>query len=93
MAGELHFHAFGQEPFASALTAPSEDGAAAFGAHPGAETVLLFPGPFRSLQGAFHGKNGLARNGSAYSRRGGKFVNVPRGSGGLPPARLELEIP
>jgi hypothetical protein len=45
----MHFGAFREEPFAPALTPAREGGAAAFGAHAGAETVLLFPRPFRSL--------------------------------------------
>jgi hypothetical protein len=49
MAREMHFRALGQETFTSALTAASEGGAAALGAHAGAETVLLFPGSLRSL--------------------------------------------
>lgn len=49
MPCEMHFGAFREEPFAPALTPAREGGAAAFGAHAGAETVLLFPRPFRSL--------------------------------------------
>jgi hypothetical protein len=46
---EVHFHAFREKAFAAALTASGESRATTFGAHPGAETMLLFPGPFRSL--------------------------------------------
>ena len=46
---EMHLDTFGQKTFATALTTPGESGAATFGAHARAETVLLFPRPFRSL--------------------------------------------
>lgn len=49
MPREMYFHAFGQETFATTLTAPGESGASTFGAHPCAETVLLFPGSFGPL--------------------------------------------
>jgi len=50
----MNFHAFRQQPFPSTLAPARESGAAAFRAHAGAKTVLVFPGPFRALQGAFH---------------------------------------
>jgi len=46
---EVHFGALREEALATALTAASEAGATGFGAHAGAETVLLFPGSLRSL--------------------------------------------
>jgi hypothetical protein len=46
---ERHFHALGKKAFAAALAAPGERRTATFGAHPGAETMLLFSGPLRSL--------------------------------------------
>jgi hypothetical protein len=45
----MHFRPLGQETFATTLTTPGEGRAATFGAHARAETVLLFPGSFRSL--------------------------------------------
>jgi hypothetical protein len=45
----MHFHAFGQETFATTLTASREGGASTFGAHARAETVLLFPGSLGPL--------------------------------------------
>jgi hypothetical protein len=45
----MNFRALGQETFAAALATPGESGASAFGAHARAETMLLFPGSFRSL--------------------------------------------
>jgi hypothetical protein len=45
----MHLDSLRQETFAAALTAPGESRASAFGAHARAETVLLFPGPLRSL--------------------------------------------
>jgi len=49
MPREMHFHAFGQEAFATALTTPGESGTAPFGAHAGTKTMLLFPGSLGSL--------------------------------------------
>ncbi len=46
---EMHFRALREETLAAALTAPRECGATALGAHARAETVLLLPGPLRSL--------------------------------------------
>ena len=46
---EMHFDSLGQETLTAALTASGECGAAAFGAHARAETVLLFPGSLGSL--------------------------------------------
>src|ERR1700719_4064147 len=51
----MKFHALPQQPFSATLTPARESGAAALRAHAGAKTVLVFPGPFRTLQGAFHG--------------------------------------
>jgi hypothetical protein len=45
----MHFRPLGQETLAAALAAPGESRAATFGAHAGAETVLLLPGSLRSL--------------------------------------------
>jgi hypothetical protein len=45
----MHLDSLGQETFAAALTAPGQSRAATFGAHARAETMLLFPGPLRSL--------------------------------------------
>jgi hypothetical protein len=45
----MHFRAFRQETFTTALTATGEGGATALGAHASTETVLLFPGSLRSL--------------------------------------------
>jgi hypothetical protein len=55
----MNFHAFGQQPLAATLTPARESGAAAFRAHPGAKTVLVFAGPLRALECAFHLKEGL----------------------------------
>jgi hypothetical protein len=49
MPGEMHFHALGQKAFAASLTTAGKGGAASFGAHAGAETMLLFPGSLGSL--------------------------------------------
>ena len=54
MPREFHFDPLGQQTLATTLTASRKGGASAFRAHAGAKTMLLFPGPFRSLQGAFH---------------------------------------
>jgi hypothetical protein len=45
----MHFHALGQEAFATTLTTPGESGAAPFGAHAGAKTMLPFPSSLGSL--------------------------------------------
>jgi Na+/serine symporter len=55
MAGVMNFHTLRQQPFPATLAPARESGAAAFRAHAGAETVLVFPGPFRALECAFHG--------------------------------------
>ena len=49
VAGVMDVCALRQETFAAALTTPSETGATAFGAHPRAKSVLIFPGAFRAL--------------------------------------------
>ena len=54
MPREFHFDPLGQQTLATTLTASRKGGASAFRAHAGAKTMLLFPCPFRSLQGAFH---------------------------------------
>jgi len=46
VAGEMNFHALGQQPFTAALTASSQGGASAFRLHAGAKTVLPFAGTF-----------------------------------------------
>ena len=46
--------AFRQETFTSSLAAACERGPTSLGAHPGAEAMLAFPGPFRGLVSAFH---------------------------------------
>jgi len=77
VALERHFHAFGQQTFAAALTPPGESSASTFGAHSRTEAVLLFAGPLRGLVGAFHIKNPEAEGEkSRYLRRTGRFVNV-----------------
>jgi hypothetical protein len=45
----MHFHTLGQETLTATLTTTGKCGAATFGAHARAETVLLFPGSFGSL--------------------------------------------
>lgn len=49
MPRKMHFDAFGQEAFATALTASGEGRTTAFGAHAGTETMLLFPGSLGAL--------------------------------------------
>jgi hypothetical protein len=61
--------AFRQKSFAPTLTPPRKRGAAAFGFHARAKSVLPFACPFRSLQGAFH------------NRRGGRAPTVKEASG------------
>jgi len=50
----MNFHALRQQPFPTALAPPRERCPAAFRAHPGAKTMLVFAGPFRALECAFH---------------------------------------
>jgi hypothetical protein len=58
----MNFHAFRQQSLPAALAPARESGAAAFRAHAGAKTVLVFPGPFRALECSFHGvKSGYVR--------------------------------
>lgn len=45
----MHFDTLGQEPLTATLTTTGECGAATFGAHARAETVLLLPGSLGSL--------------------------------------------
>jgi hypothetical protein len=45
----MHFHTFGQETLTTTLATAGKCGAATFGAHARAETVLLFPGSLGSL--------------------------------------------
>jgi hypothetical protein len=45
----MNLRALREETFAATLTTARESGPAALGAHARAETVLLFPGPLRSL--------------------------------------------
>ncbi len=52
--GVMNFDALREQPFPATLTATRESSATALGAHPGTETVLMFPCPFRGLVGAFH---------------------------------------
>jgi len=52
--GVVALCAFRQKTFTSSLAASGESGAAAFGTHTGAESVLAFARPFRGLIGAFH---------------------------------------
>jgi hypothetical protein len=59
----MNFHALRQQPFPATLAPAREGGASGFRAHTGAKTVLVFPGPFRALQGAFHGvKSGYVKS-------------------------------
>ena len=46
--------ALGEEAFTATLAAARESGAAGFGAHTGAEPVLVLPGAFGALERAFH---------------------------------------
>jgi len=45
----MHFHPFWEQTFATALPAPRERGATAFGPHASAKPMLLFTGSLRSL--------------------------------------------
>jgi hypothetical protein len=54
MAREMDFHTLRQQPFPTALPTPGEGGPPAFRAHPGAKSMLLFSGPLRALECAFH---------------------------------------
>jgi hypothetical protein len=47
-------HAFGQQSFAPALTAPGKRRASTFRPHPRTKTVLTFASSFGSLKSAFH---------------------------------------
>jgi len=74
MPGVMNFDAFRQEPLPTPLAPTRESGAAAFRAHPGAETVLVFPGPFRALECTFHGvKSGYVRGVSPSVNRSPQF--------------------
>jgi hypothetical protein len=46
--------ALGQQALATTLTPSRKSRASAFCAHASAKAMLLFAGPFRSLQSAFH---------------------------------------
>jgi hypothetical protein len=59
----MDFHAFRQQPFPAALPTPGKGRPSAFRAHARTKTMLIFPGPFRALQGAFHGvKSGYVKS-------------------------------
>jgi hypothetical protein len=45
----MDFHALRQQTLTAALATPRKGCATAFGAHPRAKAVLLFPGAFRAL--------------------------------------------
>jgi hypothetical protein len=63
VARVMNFHAFRQQPLAATLAPARESGAAAFRAHTGAKTVLVFPRPLRALECSFHGvKSGYVRS-------------------------------
>jgi hypothetical protein len=62
MAGVMNFHALRQQTLATPLAPARKSGASAFRAHPGAKTVLVFPGPLRALECSFHDvKSGYVR--------------------------------
>jgi hypothetical protein len=50
----MPFRTLRQEAFTTPLTPPGERCTSSFGLHPGAETVLAFPGSLGWLEGAFH---------------------------------------
>jgi hypothetical protein len=54
MTGVVDFHAFRQQPFASALATAGKTSASAFGAHARAKTVLILSGALRALKCSFH---------------------------------------
>src|SRR5437868_4627665 len=54
VSGVMALGTFWQKTFTSSLPPPGERGTAGFRAHPGAKTVLAFPGPFGGLIGALH---------------------------------------
>jgi hypothetical protein len=79
MAREMNLHAFREETFAAALTAPGERRAPTLRAHARAKTVLLLSRSLGRLIGAFHKENpGAGRGKSRYSRNGRGFVNAVR---------------
>jgi hypothetical protein len=49
MPREMDLDALRQKAFPPPLAAPRQGGPAAFGAHPRAKSVLLFPGALRAL--------------------------------------------
>jgi hypothetical protein len=50
----MHLHAFGQQSFPSALTAPGERGSAALGFHARTKAMLAFARAFGWLVRTFH---------------------------------------
>ncbi len=56
---EVDFDALGQEPLATALPAPGEDGTPVLGLHAGAKPKLLFARALGWLIGAFHNLGGV----------------------------------
>jgi hypothetical protein len=58
MPGVMLFRALGQKPLSSSLAPAGQRGPAGFGAHPRAESMLPFPGPFGRLKSAFHERMG-----------------------------------
>jgi hypothetical protein len=54
VAGVMHFHALGQEPFAPALTAPRKGRPPGFRAHPRAKSVLILSSALGALKCSFH---------------------------------------
>ena len=54
MAGVRDFHTLRQQPFPAPLAPPREGRPAAFRAHAGAKTVLIFSGALRALESPFH---------------------------------------
>jgi len=58
MSGVLTLGTLRQETLTSSLATPGERGPPALRSQPGAETVLAFARPFRSLISAFHGGAG-----------------------------------
>ena len=54
MPGVMYLNAFWKQAFTTALAPPRKSGAAAFGSHTRAKTVLAFTRSFRWLISAFH---------------------------------------
>ena len=74
MSSVTALHALWQKTFTPTLTPARKGGAAAFGLHPGAKTVLTFPRAFGSLKRAFHKRGPLEE--SAYGMRLERVVNA-----------------